>query len=66
MRSGSSDDAQARLLETALQLFASLGYDSTTTDMLADAAGVSHETVQKGRGAGPACTTRSWSMPTTS
>ncbi|XVQ09474.1 TetR/AcrR family transcriptional regulator [Spirillospora sp. CA-255316] len=46
----SDDEAEARLLKTALQLFASLGYDGTTTGMLADAAGVTQETVLKAGG----------------
>jgi AcrR family transcriptional regulator len=46
----SADEAEARLMKTALQLFASLGYDGTTTDMLADAAGVTHEAVMRAGG----------------
>ncbi|MFC5754914.1 TetR/AcrR family transcriptional regulator [Actinomadura rugatobispora] len=46
----SDDEAGARLLKTALQLFASLGYDGTTTDMLAEAAGVTRETVMRAGG----------------
>ncbi|WP_344593174.1 TetR/AcrR family transcriptional regulator [Actinomadura vinacea] len=47
---GFDGEAEARLRKTALQLFASLGYDSTTTDMLVEAAGVDHGTVLKAGG----------------
>jgi AcrR family transcriptional regulator len=44
------DEAQSRLLRTALQLFASVGYDGTTTEMLVDSAGVDHEAVARAGG----------------
>jgi AcrR family transcriptional regulator len=45
-----ADEAEARLLRTALQLFASVGYDGTTTEMLADSAGVDSGAIVKAGG----------------
>lgn len=43
-------DEKSRIADSALGLFASLGYDNTTTEMIADAAGVTAEEVVEAGG----------------
>jgi AcrR family transcriptional regulator len=45
-----STEADPRLTDAAARLFARLGYDGTTTEMLVNAAGVSRETVEEAGG----------------
>ena len=47
---GIGEETRTRILHSALRLFAGLGYDATTTEMIADAAGVAPETVMEAGG----------------